>query len=529
MQKQPNDAIATHELYQDYCKKINGKNEQEKWNAIIALEQEKLLYFILAYPQQIVLVKTGDKNEEKAFLGYEFSNRRGSEGIHPMQRGKSIDQCTKLFDPETFENPERASTYIYNAFQGNHNTLIAESLQENITRHRLVDMLTFDRVEFEKGISLVVKKKVRFEDIWGTDNLESLNVIAEIKKGTSITKDKTVEGDIPVIAGGQEPAYFHNQSNREGKIITVSASGAYAGFVNYFNSPIFASDCNTIKSKDESIVTTKLIFHYLKAIQSAVYQLQRGQAQPHVYAEDLSKIKIPLPPIDIQEKIVAEIEALEEKDKLINEEVEKLRNEINAIIDRITSANKVRLQEITTKIGSGATPLGGESAYIEKGITLIRSQNIYDNRFVEKGLAFIDEEQAIKLNNVTVLENDILFNITGASVCRCSIVESKYLPARVNQHVSIIRTNEKVLPKYLQRLLVSSKIKAELLAIAESSSTREAITKAQLEDFKIPLVSISEQRQIVSQITAIEVQIAAMEKELEIIPQQKEAVLKKYL
>ena len=173
--------------------------------------------------------------------------------------------------------------------------------------------------------------------------------------------------------------------------------------------------------------------------------------------------------------------------------------------------------------------MGGESAYIEKGITLIRSQNIYDNRFVEKGLAFIDEEQAIKLNNVTVLENDILFNITGASVCRCSIVESKYLPARVNQHVSIIRTNEKVLPKYLQRLLVSSKIKAELLAIAESSSTREAITKAQLEDFKIPLVSISEQRQIVSQITAIEVQIAAMEKELEIIPQQKEAVLKKYL
>ena len=86
-----------------------------------------------------------------------------------------------------------------------------------------------------------------------------------------------------------------------------------------------------------------------------------------------------------------------------------------------------------------------------------------------------------------------------------------------------------MLPKYLQRLLVSSKIKADLLANAESSSTREAITKAQLEDFKIPLVSISEQRQIVSQITAIEVQIAAMEKELEIIPQQKEAVLKKYL
>ncbi len=158
LQKKPNEAIQKHEIYQEYTKKINGKTELDKWNAIIALEREKLLYFILAYPQKLVLIKAGEKNEEKAFLGYEFSNRRGNEGIHPIQKGKSIDECTKLFDPETFENPEKASTYVYQAFKGRFDSEIHETMKPYVTRQHLVDMLTFDRVDFEMNISLSVKK-----------------------------------------------------------------------------------------------------------------------------------------------------------------------------------------------------------------------------------------------------------------------------------------------------------------------------------------------------------------------------------
>ncbi len=159
LQKQPNENIRNHEIYKEYQKKIVAKNDDEQWKIILEKEQEKLYYFILTYPQKIVLVKSGDKNEEKQFLGYEFSNRRGSEGIHPIQRGKNIDECTALFDPEVFNNPEKASTYIYKAFQNDHEFEIAEALQNNISRHNLVDMLTFDRVDFEKNISLAVKKK----------------------------------------------------------------------------------------------------------------------------------------------------------------------------------------------------------------------------------------------------------------------------------------------------------------------------------------------------------------------------------
>jgi restriction endonuclease S subunit len=256
-------------------------------------------------------------------------------------------------------------------------------------------------------------------------------------------------------------------------------------------------------------------------------ELTSNSGVKHVNLQMLNDFKIPLPPLDIQEKIVAEIEVLETKEKKAKDEVVKLKSVASNVFS--FDVEIVKLQDITTKIGSGATPRGGESAYAQSGITLIRSMNVYDNEFYPKGLAFIDDEQARKLNNVTVEENDILFNITGASVCRCCIVENKYMPARVNQHVSIIRTNEKALPKFVQQLLISSKFKNELLALADNSSTREAITKQQLEDFKIPLPPLPEQQKIVSEIEKIEVKITILEKEIAKIPTQKEAVLKKYL
>jgi type I restriction enzyme S subunit len=114
-----------------------------------------------------------------------------------------------------------------------------------------------------------------------------------------------------------------------------------------------------------------------------------------------------------------------------------------------------KLKSITTKIGSGATPTGGKTAYKAKGISLIRSMNVYDFSFKWKDLAFIDNAQASKLNNVEVMSKDVLFNITGASVCRCSIVPDELLPARVNQHVAIIRAKTEFLnPIFLNHLLM---------------------------------------------------------------------------
>lgn len=161
---------------------------------------------------------------------------------------------------------------------------------------------------------------------------------------------------------------------------------------------------------------------------------------------------------------------------------------------------RLRLGEVTSKIGSGATPRGGEASYKKTGISLIRSLNVHDTGFRTKDLAFIGDEQAAALSNVTVEPWDVLLNITGASVARCCVVPNDMLPARVNQHVSILRPmGEQLSPRFLHYMLVSKQYKARLLDAGDGGATRQALTKAQLQDFSIEFpVALSEQQRIVA-------------------------------
>jgi type I restriction enzyme M protein len=198
-----------------------------------------------------------------------------------------------------------------------------------------------------KIVHLVVKDKIaesgdynlsgdRYKEVVNFTNqkwpMVELGGVCDIEKGTSITKAKITNGNVPVIAGGQQPAYYHNQSNRDGQTITISASGAYAGFVNYFEIPIFASDCTTIKSKNENNLLTKLVFHFLKTRQKDIYKLQKGMGQPHVYGKELAKIKIPLPPIEVQKEIVEQIEVKQKAISAAKAVIENLERERDAIL-----------------------------------------------------------------------------------------------------------------------------------------------------------------------------------------------------
>jgi type I restriction enzyme, S subunit len=160
----------------------------------------------------------------------------------------------------------------------------------------------------------------------------------------------------------------------------------------------------------------------------------------------------------------------------------------------------LRLGDHCTKIGSGATPRGGKDSYLADGpISLIRSQNVLNDRFSENGLVHISEEQAALLQNVEVRPGDVLLNITGDSVARVCQVDSRVLPARVNQHVAIIRPNpNRIDPPFLRYFLVSPVMQAHMLAFAAAGATRNALTKRMIENFRIPAFSISEQRAIAS-------------------------------
>ena len=148
-----------------------------------------------------------------------------------------------------------------------------------------------------------------------------------------------------------------------------------------------------------------------------------------------------------------------------------------------------KLQDVTSKIGSGATPKGGKDAYKSEGISLIRSLNIFDYEFKHDNLAFIDEDQAAKLSNVVVEPYDVLLNITGASVARCSMVPSAILPARVNQHVAIIRADQESDPFYILDTINSDERKRQILAMAQGGATREALTKTTISNLEIMVPS----------------------------------------
>ena len=169
-------------------------------------------------------------------------------------------------------------------------------------------------------------------------------------------------------------------------------------------------------------------------------------------------------------------------------------------------ATTYKLKDICSKIGSGATPKGGKEAYLGGETTLIRSQNVLDFSFSNTGLAYINNEQATALDNVIVEKNDVLLNITGDSVARACMVPDDILPARVNQHVAIIRGNSSlVLNEYL--LYYIQFIKSQLLSLSQGGATRNALTKGMIENIEIPLPSIREQKRIVSVLKSIQSKI----------------------
>jgi type I restriction enzyme S subunit len=164
----------------------------------------------------------------------------------------------------------------------------------------------------------------------------------------------------------------------------------------------------------------------------------------------------------------------------------------------VSCATTIRLGDVCEKIGSGATPRGGSEVYLSSGtISFIRSQNVYNSHFNRDGLVYLTDRHAADLSNVEVKAGDVLLNITGDSVARCCEVPADVLPARVSQHVAIIRPNAGQLDsRYLRLFLVSPTMQEHMLQLAGAGATRNALTKGMIESFQIPYRPLAEQQML---------------------------------
>lgn len=361
------DSLLDFELFQEYItafdkskrardikkKKISEKYSKENkeieykkalYNFIKEIEQEKVFYFALINSQKndVIVVKSPtDKEQIKEFLGYEWSKRKGQEGIKyiganitdeemEVSKNQAINSInTPLFNPINLEDTSKINTVIRNNFI-NSNVNIPKELEQFVSAISLVDMIDFTQSTFDAQIKTSADKKIEVVSKYPVQNLK---MIADINKGQTITKSQTREGNIKVVAGGKEYAYTHNIANREANIITISASGANAGYVNYWDEPIFASDTITVQADTE--LETKYIFNFLRAYQEEIFNLSRGAAQPHVYVKDIEKFPIPVLPINIQEQIISEVEKLDIQYQNSRMKIEDYRKEIMNIFKKL--------------------------------------------------------------------------------------------------------------------------------------------------------------------------------------------------
>ena len=503
--KNPNKKIKNHEIFQEYEKKIKAKDKQEKWQKIHDLEKEKITYFLNVYNQKVVLIKTGEKKEEKKFLGYEFSDRRGGEGIHSLQRGEDISKCTQLFDAKNLYNSEKASTYILEALEGKKERKIPEKLKENISRVDLIDMMTFDRIDFEKSINLNVKKKIKIKSKWDFVKLETVLFEQPKSKIKVKTVNDTENGIYNFFTSGESILNF-NKFLVDGKNIYLSTGGN--AIIKFFDGKAsYSTDTFVIQSKNENLIKTKLIFYFIEYIIKDIDKFYfKGQGLRHLQKSDFREIKIPLPPIEIQQKIVDVIESLEKKENEIKRSIKVMRQEISKIINNISGEEKT-LESICEDIFAGGDK--PEKFSYEKTEEL--NIPIYANAVKNNGLYGYTNVYRVNKPSVTVSARGTI----GFPIAR----NEKFYPI---VRLIVIISGERLKNKYLEIVLKNANI-------VSSGTNIPQLTVPMVQNMKVPFLPFSKQQKIVSQIEKIENKISKLEKELEEVPKKKEKILKKYL
>jgi len=552
LKKIPNEAVLNHEIYKEYRSKISAKTEEDFWDAVLAIETEKILYFIVALPQKVVLVKTGDKEAEKRFLGYEFSNRRGNEGIHPILRDRTIEECTQLFDSAHLDNPTKASTYIYKAFERQTLT-INDRLKDNIYYINLVDLLTFNRIDFEKTISLGAKKRIKIESKWPDYKLSELLTSLESGKrptggvGQYSTGVPSLGGEHITLSGvittnnmKYVPDSYYDNSN-QGRIqdydILICKDGALTGKVALFRKAHFPFEKAMVNEhvfilRSDNIVTQQFLFSILfsNSGQELLKANITGAAQGGLNRDNLLNIKLPVPSKDIQEKIIEAISAINDNEEKAKLKISESRLKIDDIVlEAYKTYDKIKLGQLVTTNPSKSEVTNLDSDTL---VSFIEMSSVSNDGYIETK---IDAPYShVKKGGYTYFKDD---DIIVAKITPC--MENGKCALAVNltngigfgsSEFHVFRVNsDKILTKYLFALLNRNVVREDAEKNMTGASGHRRVPISFYEQLEIPVPSITEQQKIVSKIETLENQIKEALKILKAAPKLKEDVLKKYL
>lgn len=509
-----------------------------------AIEKDKLLYFCLSLNQEVLIIKSpSDIKEQKKFLGYEWSNRKGDEGLKELHE----PYLSPLFERGNPQNETKLNTLIYKSFL---NTLdvIPQELQIYATKARLIDMMDFEKVEFNKAISLNPSNStqsemsnpfanskyelVRLGDII-IDNLKSKIKVKEAKEN--------ITGKYPFFTSGTN-IYRYDEYLIEGKNIFLSTGGnAIVQFYNGKSS--YSTDTYALKSNNENYIDTYFLYILLKQLENFINCfLFKGSGLKHLQKTELKSLKIPLPPLEIQKQIVAECEKVEEQYNTLSLSIKEYQNlikamlqkcgiiednqeyELNSILDKINNLCKINLD---SEFLSSFNKTIKEYALSNPIFKLSIGKRVLNNELLENGQIPVYSANVLEVFgfvNKEILQdydNDsVLWGIDGDWMVGFIPKNKKFYPT---DHCGVLRVDDtKINAKYISFILNEAGKKQGF-----SRKLRASIDR--IKALRVKLPSLEFQDQIADITDKIEKKINEYKIELDRLEKEKEKILQKYL
>lgn len=557
--KKPNEKFKKQEQYIDYCnwfekqtdvKKLrDSKAFREKtateqkveldtlfYNKVLSIEKEKVIYFLLACDQKVVVTTAGEKQAEKDFLGYEFSNSRGREGIKMLPAG------TMLYDEGDQYNPEKANYYINSAFNNDYPE-VADALKPMIVVTEVPVLMDLHSATFEKAINLHATKKVVINSIYESIPLEEIAdfqdglwkgekgelVTAKVLRNTNfkLNNGRLSYDDVAEIEV-ELPALMSRKLQLNDIILEKSGGSPTqpVGRVVLFDKTeedySYSNFCTRVRVINENINP-----QYLWLILNEFYRLggtipmQNGVRLLNLKMPEYKRIRIPYPLLELQNKIVEEITEIEMEKTANIEKVNEYKNQLTEY--SWFSYDTERIENLSVLVQRGKSASYGTSniQIIKSGQARGYNEFDFSKRYYVSD-TFISDERNLQ-------KGDILINSTGVGTAGRVTLFDLDGDFVVDSHITIVRLDkEKVVPKYVLYALANIGFK-NIEAMATGQSGQIELALPTVNAIKIPLPPFEKQKEIADQIIAIEKEMQKLEAEITSAEERKQTILEKYL
>ena len=507
-------------------KDSSNKSQLEKESFIIFarnIEKNKLLYFSLIHKQKTMIIQAPSDNKAiKKFLGYEWSNAKGAEGLHELGE----PYTTPLYERENIENKNKIAYLIRQAFL-NGEIEIGPELSDFAIYAPLHSCIDFKSANFNKAINLSLATAVSINPFENSKYQLVKIERAIIEQGKSKIQVSAVKdnenGVYPFYTSG-EGIFKANDYLIDGENIFLNTGGK-AGVSFYSGKASYSTDTYAISSQQDFLA--KFLFYILLDLTTFINKYYfKGSGLKHLQKKDFKNIKIPLPPLDIQKQIVAECESVENENSRILNEIAEQKEQIKEIAININNDNITTLGKLC-EFRRG--PFGGslkKEIFVSDGYKIYEQQHAINNNF-EIGEYYITEQKFNEMKNFELLPNDMIVSCSG-TIGKIAIMPKTAKKGIINQALLRLRLiNDDIKLKFLYFYLSNN---PNLFVEKSHGSGLQNVAKVDiLKEIKIPLPPLDAQEKIVQAITSIEQKISSLQTELNSLNGKQKEILEKYL